>query len=90
MILGDDIILSTNSARGSADIDILGTIDGNHDLTLNANGSNILIEGAIGSSQILNNLETNSSLVTLDGNSVSTNNSQIFNSDLQLGKKYFF
>ncbi|AFZ52811.1 CHAT domain-containing protein [Cyanobacterium aponinum] len=90
VILGDDIILSTNSARGSADIDILGTIDGNHDLTLNANGSNILIEGAIGSSQILNNLETNSSLVTLDGNSVSTNNSQIFNSDLQLGKNISF
>ncbi|WP_342596687.1 CHAT domain-containing protein [Cyanobacterium aponinum UTEX 3222] len=90
VILGDDIILSTNSARGSADIDILGTIDGNHDLTLNANGSNILIEGAIGSSQILNNLETNSSLVTLDGNSVSTNNSQIFNSDLQLGTNISF
>ncbi len=88
VILGNDITLSTNSGDGSANLDILGTIDGNHDLTLN--GSNILIEGAIGSSLSLNNLTISSNNTEFNGDSITTTGNQTFNTNLTLSQNTNF
>jgi filamentous hemagglutinin family protein len=61
--LGNTVTLNTGSGRGN--IRLNGTVDGNQSLTLKAQGGNITVDGAVGSSTALGNLVAESAGTTL-------------------------
>lgn len=91
VILGGNVTLATNNGSNiSGNIDILGTINGNQDLTLNAGSGNVSIVGAIGNNRALNNLTVTANTTNLNGGFVSTTGNQTFNSNIQLSNNTSF
>jgi filamentous hemagglutinin family protein len=67
--LGNSVTLNTGSARGN--IRLNGTVNGNQSLTLKAQGGNITVDGAVGSSIALGNLVAKSAGTTLFNGTVN-------------------
>jgi len=89
VILGDNVTLATNNRKGG-NIDILGSINGNQNLTLNAGNSDILINDSIGNNQALNILSITANNTNFGGGLVSTTGNQNLNSNLILSKNTVF
>ncbi|WP_373481196.1 CHAT domain-containing protein [Geminocystis sp.] len=91
VILGDNVTLRTNNETSvGGNIDILGSINGNQNLTLNAGNSDILINDSIGNNQALNILSITANNTNFGGGLVSTTGNQNLNSNLILSKNAVF
>ncbi|MGI0481643.1 CHAT domain-containing protein [Geminocystis sp. CENA526] len=84
VIVGNNVTLSTGGDTGN--IDILGSINGNNNLTLNAGSSNILLADNVS----VNDFSVTANNTQFTGNSIKTTGNQNFNSNLTLTKNTNF
>lgn len=85
VILGNNVTLSTGDGS-IGNINILGSINGNNNLTLNAGSSNISLTDNIS----LNSVSVTANNTIFDGNSITTTGNQNFNSNFTLTKNTNF
>jgi filamentous hemagglutinin family protein len=85
VILGNNVTLSTGNGN-TGNIDILGSINGNNNLTLNAGSSSISLTDNIS----LNSFSVTANNTVFEGNSVTTTGNQNFDSNLTLTKNTNF